>query len=84
MPWCRITITYGPTGYTQNYKRLLAVHSHPLSQQFTTDALADSLQRVNANLPRGHVPNPVTQNLLGILNQGDQIAVDPGQNYRVI
>lgn len=84
MPWCRVTITYGPTGYTQNYKRNLRVHSHPLSAQFTQDALTDSLNRINANLPGGHVPNPVTQNLLGINNQADQLGADPGPNYRLI
>lgn len=84
MPWCRVTITYGPTGYTQNYKRHLAVHSHQLSQQFTRDALTDSLNRINAHLPRGHVPNPVTQNLLGISNQADQLVANPGPNYRQI
>ena len=84
MPWCRVTITYGPTGYNQNYKRSLAVHSHPLSQQFTQDALADSLTRINANLPANANPNPVTQNLLGISNQADQLQADPGNNYREI
>ncbi len=84
MPWCRVNITYAPTGYTQNYKRHLAVHSHQLSQQFTRDALTDSLNRINANLPHGHVPNPVTQNLLGINNQADQLGADPGGNYREI
>lgn len=84
MPWCRVTITYGSTGYTQNYKRHLAVHSHALSQQFTQDALNDSLARINAHLPAGHIPNPVTQNLLGINNQADQLGADPGGNYRAI
>jgi hypothetical protein len=84
MPWCRITITYGATGYTQNYKRLLGVHSHALSQQFTQDALQDALARINANLRVGFVPNPVTQNLLGISNQADQLGADPGGNYRAI
>lgn len=84
MPWCRVTITYGPTGYTQNYKRQLAVHSHPLSKQFNQDAMADALGRINASLPPGHQPNPVTQNLLGIQNQADQLNADPGANYRAI
>jgi hypothetical protein len=79
-----VTITYGPTGYTQNYKRTLKVHSHQLSQQFTRDALAHSLNRINANLPNGHAPNPVTQNLLGIQNQADQLGADPGKNYKEI
>jgi len=84
MPWCRVKITYGPTGYTQQYKRQLAVHSHALSQQFTQDALADALGRINAHLPNNHVPNPVTQNLLTIQNQADQLGADPGGNYRLI
>jgi len=82
--WCKVNITYGLTGYTQNYRRQLAVHSHQLSQQFTQDALADSLNGINGNLPNGHVPNPVTQNLLGIQNQADQLGTDPGANYRQI
>ena len=82
MPWCKITITYGPTGYNQNYKRQLGVHSHPLSQQFTQDALADSLQRINAHLPPGSAP--ATQNQLGTHSQGDQIQNDPGPNWRLI
>lgn len=84
MPWCRVTITYAGTGYHQNYKRFLAVHSHQLSQQFTQDALQDALARINANLPHNHVPNPVTQNLLGIGGQADQLGADPGVNYRNI
>lgn len=82
--WCKVTITYGPTGYTQNYKRDIRVHSDPLSQQFNRDAMADALARINAHLPVGHLPNPVTSNLLGILNQGDQIDTDPGSNFRAI
>lgn len=84
MPWCKVTITYAPTGYTQNYKRRLRVHSHILSQQFMRNALGDSLVRINAHLPNNHIPNPVTQNLLGMNNQGDQIANDPGPTYRLI
>lgn len=84
MPWCKVTITYGAINYTQNYKRELSAHSHQLSQQFLTSAMTDSLQRINANLPNGHVPNPVAQNLLGILNLADQLGADPGSNYRKI
>lgn len=84
MPWCKVTITYGPTGYTQNFKRFLPVHSHPLSQLFTQNALTDALNGINAHLPHGHLPNPVTQNLLGIHNQADQLGADPGANYRAI
>lgn len=84
MPWCRVTITYDATGYNQNYKRQIGVHSHALSQQFTRDALTDSLNRINANLPQNFQPNPVTQNLLGIHNQADQLQADPGENYREI
>lgn len=84
MPWCSVTIVYNPTGYSQNYKRRLAVHSHQLSQQFTRDALRDSLNRINANLPANHRPNPVPQNKLGINNQADQQPNDPGPRYRNI
>ena len=84
MPWCQVTITYAGTGYSQNYKRQLAVHSHALSQAFNKAALQDSVTRINANLPRGHRPNPVTQNLLGMSNQRDQLAANPGPNYRQI
>lgn len=84
MPWCRVRIFYNPTGYTQNYKRHISVHSHLLSQQFTRDALRASLRLINANLPVGYTPNPVTANLLGISQQADQLAVDPGPNYRTI
>jgi len=79
MPWCKVTIKYDD--YSQNYKRHLAVHHHQLSQQFTRDALADSLQRINANL----LPEKaVTQNLLGIERQADQLGADPGPRYRLI
>jgi hypothetical protein len=82
MPWCRVTITWAPTAYTQNYKRQLAAHSHPLSQQFTRDAMADALARINAALPAGQAP--AAQNQLGINNQADQLPNDPGNNYRLI
>jgi len=84
MPWCRVTITYGGTSYSQNYKRYLAIHSHPLSQAFNQAALQDSLNRINASLPRGYRPNPVTQNLLGMSGQKDQLAADPGGKFRAI
>ncbi len=82
MPWCRVTITYDGTGYTQNYRRRLHAHSHELSQEFVRDALEDSLNRINAHLPQGHAP--VAQNELGINNLADQLDADPGENYRQI
>jgi hypothetical protein len=84
MSWCKVTITYAGTGYSQKYKRRLAVHSDPLSQQFNRDAKHDAVTRINASLPRGHQPNPVTENLLGMVDQGDQMQKDPGKNYRAI
>ncbi len=84
MPWCKVTITYAGTGYSQNFKRHLAVHSHPLSQQFNRDAKLTAVNQINASLPRGHRPNPVTENLLGMAGQGDQIQADPGTRFRAI
>lgn len=82
MPWCSMTITYGPTGYNQNYKRRLPVHDHDLQQQFVLDCLNDSLQRINAHLPQGQ-PQAL-QNQLGQHNLAVQQQVNPGINYRPI
>jgi len=84
MPWCKVTITYAGTAYSQKYKRQLAVHSHKLSQQFNRDAKLNAVTLINASLPRGHQPNPVTENLLGMLDQGDQMDKDPGKTFRAI
>jgi hypothetical protein len=84
MPWCKVTISYAGTGYSQRYKRQLGVHSDPLSQQFNRDAQLDAVTRINASLPRGHQPNPVTSNLLAMTGQGDQITADPGTKFRAI
>ena len=53
------TVTYGPTGFSQTYYRYIAVHSHPLANAFQQAALADARTRINANLPRGTVYNPL-------------------------
>lgn len=82
MPWCSMTVAWGPTGYHQNYKRNLAVHSHQLQQQFVTDCLTDSLNRINAHLPPGQAP--AAQNQLGQQNLAVQQQNDPGPNYRAI
>ncbi len=84
MPWCSVNISYGATGYSQNYKRQLSVHTHRLQQQFVQDALADGLCRINAYLPAEHTPNPVTRNLLGINNLAVGLGSDPGAGFRVI
>ena len=82
MPWCSMRIAYGPTAYEQNYKRQLAAHSHALQQQFVTDALNDSLVRINNHLPPGQPA--AQQNQLQQLNLAVQQPNDPGPNYRNI
>jgi hypothetical protein len=82
MPWCKVNVTFAGTGYDQNYKRQLAVHSHPLSQQFTVDAMNDAVGRINANLPAGQ--QHVTTAQLGLHGQADQLTADPGRRFRLI
>ncbi|GEO04186.1 hypothetical protein AAE02nite_18500 [Adhaeribacter aerolatus] len=72
MPWGKVTITYPPTGYTQNYKRF-NVNNHIQCQNMVADAVADSLGRINI---AGAVVNRI--------NIGQQIEMNPGTNYRVI
>jgi hypothetical protein len=80
--WCSINISYDPTGYSQNYKRNVRVHSHPAQQQFVRDCLADSLARINASLP----PNQprAQQNQLGQNDLSVEMDNDPGAAYRLI
>lgn len=80
--WCRVTITYPPTGYQQNYKRQIAAHSHGAAQALTLAAMQDSLQKINAHLPQGQPP--AVQNHLGILNQAAYEQNDPGITWRII
>ena len=72
MPWGTVTITYGPTGYTQNYKRNHVV-THLQCQNMVATAVADSVARINV---AGAVVN---RN-----NIAQNMAADPGINYRVI
>jgi hypothetical protein len=74
-------IEYGPTGYTQNYKRQVAAHDHNAGGQFVRDALAASLTSINANRPEAQ---RVPQNQLQQLHLRTDEANDPGQNYRAI
>jgi hypothetical protein len=76
--WCSINITYAPTGYSQNYKRDVHVHSHPAEAQFVRDSLADSLAKIHVNHPQAQ------ENQLGQNNLRVQMAADPGANYRNI
>lgn len=82
MSWCSMNIAYGPTAYTQNYKRNLPAHSHQAQQQFVRDCLTDLLTRINQHLPHGQPP--ANQNQLGQNNLRAQLANDPGVNYRAI
>ncbi len=80
--WARVTITYGPTGYTQNYKRNIGVHSHPAQQAFVMAARNDSLARINAHLPPGQPPALLMN--LGQNNLAVNLGNDPGPNWRLI
>jgi hypothetical protein len=72
MPWGRVTITYPPTGYTQNYKRN-HVATHPEAQAMVAAAVADSVARIG-----GQGVNVTRTNIAqGLPN-------DPGANYRLI
>ncbi|MEW7277897.1 hypothetical protein ABW636_04825 [Aquimarina sp. 2201CG1-2-11] len=83
--WCRVTITYGAINWSKRYKRQYSAHDHGVSQQFNQDALARSLEYINNSLPQNYEgPTPVTQNLLGMSNQADQLSNDPGPGYSEI
>jgi len=72
MPWGRVTITYGATGYTQNYKRNNVV-THLQCQNMVAAAVADSVARIGG---AGVVVNRI--------NIAQNLAADPGLNYRLI
>ena len=72
MPWGTVTITYPPTGYTQNYKRNNVV-THVDCQNLVAAAVADSVARIN-------VPGAVVNRN----NIAQNLGADPGVNYRVI
>jgi hypothetical protein len=80
MPWGRVTITYPPTGYTQNYKRN-NVTNHGEAQAMVAAAVADAVARITANPPAGGLPVPVNVNRQNITQNE---AADPGANFRVI
>ncbi len=81
--WCSVTVTFGGTGYSQNYKRHIPVHSHAQEGAFVVAAKQDALTRINNARP-ATIPNPVTINQLntGVLKveQGN----DPGPFHRAI
>ena len=72
MPWGRVTITYAPTGYTQNYKRN-NVANHIACANMVAAAVADSVARINV---AGAVVNRI--------NIAQKLVADPGNNYRVV
>jgi hypothetical protein len=72
MPWGSVTITFGPSGYNQNYKRSNVV-THKQCQQFVAAAVADSVLRIN-------IPGAIVNRNNIAQNQ----AVDPGITYRLI
>lgn len=71
MPWGSVTITYAPTGYAQNYKRNNVI-THPQAQALVVAAIADSAARIGGGV------QVVTHNIR------QNMAADPGANYRVI
>lgn len=83
--WCKVTITYDPTNWSKRYKREIPAHNHRTSQQFNQDALTKSLEYINNSLPGNYTgPKPVTQNLLRMSGQADQLPNDPGPDYSEI
>jgi hypothetical protein len=81
MPWGRVTITFPPTGYIQNYKRNGVTH-HVDCQAMVAAAVADSVARINATPPAGGLPvGGVNVNRLNI---AQNLPNDPGVNYRAI
>ena len=72
MKWGTVTITYQPTGYTQNYKRS-GVETHEQCSQLVEAAVTDSVTRIN-------VPGAVVNRT----NIRQNLDNDPGTNYRQI
>jgi hypothetical protein len=81
MPWGSVTITYGPTNYTQNYKRNNVV-THIDCQNMVADAVNDSVARITAHPPAGGLPAGGV--IVNRININQNMAADPGANYRVI
>ena len=81
MPWGQVTITYPPTGYTQNYKRNNVV-THVHCAAMVAAAVADSVGRIAAHPPLGGLPaGGIVVNRVGI---AQNLPADPGVNFRVI
>ncbi len=81
MSWGRVTITYGPTGYSQNYKRN-NVQNHNQCQAMVAAAVNDSVSRIKANPPRGGLPPGGV--VVNRINIAQNLNADPGNNYRLI
>jgi len=71
MPWGRVTITYGATGYTQNYKRNNVV-THLQCANMVAAAVADSVARIGGGV------------IVNRINIAQNLAADPGLAYRLI
>ena len=80
--WCSVRIEYGPTGYLQNYKRCLKAHNHDEQGEFVKDAKPDSVNKINAKLPKG--VEAATIKTLKQLHLRVEEPDDPGDNYREI
>jgi hypothetical protein len=79
MPWGTVTIAVpNAAGYTQNYKRN-GVVTHPQAQAMVQAAIVDSTARIIANPRYNPLPPPLNKT-----NIGQDIAADPGINYRLI
>ena len=81
MPWGSVQISYGPTDYTQNYKRN-GVVSHDQCRAMVADAVADSVDRITANPPAGGLPAGGVNVKRSNITQNE--AEDPGPDFRPI
>ena len=81
--WCSVTISFAGTGYRQNYKRYLNVHSHAKEGEFVMAAKNDSLAPINAGRPR-NIANPVLLNHIAQAFLRVEMGADPGNTYRLI
>lgn len=72
MAWGRVTITYAPTGYNQNYKRNNVV-THVQASDMVAAAVADSVARIG-------IPGAIVTRS----NIAQNLPADPGVNYRLI
>lgn len=81
MKWGKVTITYEPTGYNQNYKRQNVV-THTACHDMVADAVADSVARILAHPPAEGLPpgGPVVDRI----HIAQNLPNDPGAAYRLI